>query len=551
MHRQNGITIDEVLKMECMEKSKLIAGFKGTGNAVTKVNVMADPDILNWVDEGELLLTTAYSFQKDDKEAQKSLIQACSEKGLAGIGIKIYPYLECLSEEVLAIADKLNLPIIDLYYATPFSDIMTPVFREIFNRQTSLLQRLEKIHERLMKVVLAGGEVKEIAQVVYENLRNPIAIRIGAPHQWLYHLEDIEDVMKQALKRDAQGFYDPNLSQWKEKKLDERVELIQEKYLRRMVMPIVVKNSVYGHIFAWSVFTPLGGFDLSVLETASTTMALEILKQLSVRDVENRYRGEFLDDLLSLDATRKQKAMERAHIFKLDAQSSYVMIIIQFQHQSREVVGFLEEKLNSISSEIQSFLSELSFNVFLVNKTDSIHLLVDLNGTNQAEQVLKNFTLNLNELLNKKMKTQDFGIGVGRMYKGLCQSYKSYHDAMKAIETGAILEEGQMTYFDDLGIYKILCQDVLKEELEQFYQVTLSSLDQYDSKKKTELVKTLEMYFQYNGNLKRISEALFTHYNTTLYRIQRIKQITELDLEDQRDRLNLEVALKIKKILKK
>ncbi len=68
-------------------------------------------------------------------------------------------------------------------------------------------------------------------------------------------------------------------------------------------------------------------------------------------------------------------------------------------------------------------------------------------------------------------------------------------------------------------------------------------------KKSTELVKTLKAYFEYNGNLTRMSEKLYTHYNTILYRINRINEITGMNLDDPNDRLNLEIALKISELL--
>ncbi len=549
MDRQNGIIIDEVLKLECMKHSKLIAGFKGTSNTVTKVNIMADPDILNWVDKGELLLTTAYSFEKDNKELQKSLIKQCYQKGLAGIGIKISPYLDSLSSEVKDVANKLNFPIIDIYYATPFSDIMTPIFKEIFNRQTSLLQRLEKIHEDLMQVVLEGGQIKEIGQIIYKNVRNPVAICVGTPHEWFLNFDNVQDHTKEALHKNAQEFYKSDIRQWNEKKLHEKSELIQQKYLKRMVMPIIVKNNIYGHIFSWSACTPLGGFDLSVLETSSTTIALEILKQLSIREIENKYKSEFLDELLSLDKSRKQNALNKANNFNLKLDSSYVMIIARIEDKNKERLEFLEEVTNSLSSEIESFLYNSPYEVFMVNKIDSIHLILNLNNEYKCEKILKDFASNLNKLMIKRNKFYDFQIGIGRVYKGLSKIHKSYYDSIKAIEIGRILGESKITYFDNLGIYKILCQDVLKTELEEFYNTTIYPLVQYDLKRGTELIKTLEVYFQYNGNLRKISEELFTHYNTILYRIQRIQEITNLDLNSQKDRLNLDVALKIKKIL--
>lgn len=127
--------------------------------------------------------------------------------------------------------------------------------------------------------------------------------------------------------------------------------------------------------------------------------------------------------------------------------------------------------------------------------------------------------------------------------------YKSYEDAKKSITLGRLFNKKAIIHFDDLGIYRLLYYENLKPELIRFYNETIKPLVDYDKKKDTELVKTLESYFDNGGNLKRISQELFTHYNTILYRIQRIEEITDLSLQNPQDRLNLEIALKIMGII--
>lgn len=148
MSRQNGISVEDMLGLEVMENCNMIAGFKGVKNTIARVNIMADPDIFDWVQEGEFLLTTAYFFEKDNVEAQKKLIRNASDKKMAGIGIKVSPYLEALSEEVLNLAEELNFPLIDIHYSIPLSDIMMAIFKEIFNKQASLLERIEKVDRK-------------------------------------------------------------------------------------------------------------------------------------------------------------------------------------------------------------------------------------------------------------------------------------------------------------------------------------------------------------------------------------------------------------------
>ncbi len=73
----------------------------------------------------------------------------------------------------------------------------------------------------------------------------------------------------------------------------------------------------------------------------------------------------------------------------------------------------------------------------------------------------------------------------------------------------------------------------------------LGPLVEYDRVKGTDLVLTLSKYFETQGNLKEMSEELFIHYNTVVYRLQRIKEIISMDLDNYEDRLNLQISLKI------
>ena len=61
--------------------------------------------------------------------------------------------------------------------------------------------------------------------------------------------------------------------------------------------------------------------------------------------------------------------------------------------------------------------------------------------------------------------------------------------------------------------------------------------------RKAELLQTLSAYFDTQGNVKRMSEELFTHYNTVVYRLKNIQDITGTDLRRESDRFELEMAL--------
>ena len=113
-----------------------------------------------------------------------------------------------------------------------------------------------------------------------------------------------------------------------------------------------------------------------------------------------------------------------------------------------------------------------------------------------------------------------------------------------------LLGQNQIICFEKLGIYRLLEQVSNFDELEAFYAETILPLDRYDKASNSDLIKTLVTYFQCTGNLRKVSKTLFTHYNTILYRMERIEEITGLDLKSAEDRLNLLIGLKIRDILR-
>lgn len=559
MSRQNGITVEDMLKLDIMKGCNIVAGFKGIRNTISRVNIMADPEIMEWVHEGEFLLTTAYFFEKEnDIKAQKELLSVCYNEKLAGIGIKVSPYLEELPPEIITLANQLNFPIIDIHQSIPLADIMMSTFKEIFNKQASLLERIEHLHEKFMTVMMEGKGVSDIVKVVHENIKNPVILVMNFSNETIEHLYDNDIDLKVELLKEINDFYAPNNIKNKVKRLDEDKVLIKGKYIKRMVMPIIIRDNIYGHLFSWATNMPLGGFDLAIIESASTTIGLSLLQDLSVKEVEIRYRSEFFEDLISLDTKRKKKALDRARFFNLNPENKYLIEVIScrmkwdhLDEDEEESINYIRDFVNTIVPSIEELMDYLKLEGLVSTKVNGMQILLGFENEKPNMKKVQEFNNKLMEILNKKSKNIEFKMGVGRIYPDLENVNKSFLDALRAVRIGKAITNKEIVTFDELGIFKILSQDFLNDELEDFYNTTLKPLVDYDNKKSTELVKTLEIYFKNTGNLTRISEQLFAHYNTVLYRINRINEITGMNLDDPNHRLNLEIALKIKDLLEK
>jgi purine catabolism regulator len=103
--------------------------------------------------------------------------------------------------------------------------------------------------------------------------------------------------------------------------------------------------------------------------------------------------------------------------------------------------------------------------------------------------------------------------------------------------------------YDDIGVYQLLIPMMNSAETHAFYRRHLGPLLEYDREQRGELIHTLEAYFDCAGNLARTSEAIHVHRNTLLYRLSRIAQICQVDLDYNETRLSLWLALKLHHIL--
>ena len=87
------------------------------------------------------------------------------------------------------------------------------------------------------------------------------------------------------------------------------------------------------------------------------------------------------------------------------------------------------------------------------------------------------------------------------------------------------------------------------DQMRRFYFDTLGPLVEHDDRKQGDLIRTLNGFFEANGNLAKAAQDLDVHRNTLVYRLERISELTEMNLDDADNRLILHLALKIQRVL--
>ena len=138
-------------------------------------------------------------------------------------------------------------------------------------------------------------------------------------------------------------------------------------------------------------------------------------------------------------------------------------------------------------------------------------------------------------------------VGIGTVVGSIKELARSFKEAQVALEVGKVFDtEKAIVSYNNLGIARLiyqlpttLCDMFLKEV---FKRGSIDSLDH-------ETLFTIQRFFENNLNVSETSRKLFVHRNTLVYRLEKIKKITGLDLREFEDAIVFKVALMVKKYL--
>lgn len=539
-----GISLREMLALPSLKNVRLIAGASGLNNIVRSVNIMEVPDILDWTRAGELLLTTVYSI-RDDSIAQSRLIPELANRNLAGLAIKPGRYIEKIPSVMIEQADKFNFPLLEIGQDVSFPDILNPILSEISNQQLAIIQRVDEVHLQLNRVVLEGGDMQDIAKVLVASLNNNLTIIQTFSHEAVVaHAEydkEHKDIKKFIASNSRYGTG-----------LGRGTVIIDGKETGYFRTAICVGKKWYGTISVLETNEPLSRCDEVTIERTAAVAALVLVNQLAVASVERRYYNEFLNEILVADLGEEKNLKGRAASLGIDLQVPHVVAAIWFHYKNDD----REEEHQLIFQRIIQGVREKFPDIAVGFKLDSIIMLIPVpkNATDKDMDKIRETIKVIHEQFVVRFSrffTKEYGyIGVGRAESGLAGIQNSYREALQACQMGRkIWPKEHICYYDALGVWRLLGNIQDKQELHSFINETLGKILLYDQEKGAELIKTLEVYFECNGKLKKVTEKMYVHYNTILYRLDRIQQITGRSLEDATVCLDFQLALKLLKIM--
>ncbi|MFJ5074358.1 PucR family transcriptional regulator [Streptomyces sp. NPDC088553] len=277
---------------------------------------------------------------------------------------------------------------------------------------------------------------------------------------------------------------------------------------------------------------PLGEADehtVFALEHAAASLALQLAHLRNLAEVELRLHRELVDDLLA--GTDSASAYARSEAVGHDLHRSHYVVVVEWSNRTAD---------DSFARTVGRAASAVGMNSLLTRRSDHVVLVADDRPHARA----------LHQALARETGTQSGTIGVSAPSDSVPDIPHRYQEAQRALEARLNSRERYgTTFFDELGLYRILGPGADRQELETFVHEWLGQLIDYDSRHHATMVETLSRYFDCGGNYDEAAASLAIHRSTLRYRLQRIREISGNDLTDVEDRLNLQVATRVWKIM--
>lgn len=144
-------------------------------------------------------------------------------------------------------------------------------------------------------------------------------------------------------------------------------------------------------------------------------------------------------------------------------------------------------------------------------------------------------------------KTYDLYIGIGRNTKSIRCLSKTYRIANKVAKLQETLEHSyEVLSYKDLSFTKLFLSMDDQEIAHEYYDHVLRPLVEYDEINHTDFVDFLEIYFLENCSVQETADHLFLHRNSINYKLKKIDDILQCDLNDFNTKVELAIALKLR-----
>ena len=292
------------------------------------------------------------------------------------------------------------------------------------------------------------------------------------------------------------------------------------------------------------------------LENATINLQDGFLSEFAQDEEKKTYQRDIIQNILNGLLSSKEMTEAAA---QLGMKESDTYRVVDFHTITKNAQRkYTKEQLHEVGV-IEGELMHLLPDALIYRNMDQIVMIQQVDS-DQTELEYQKEMEEIEEVIQQSIlyrkKDTDFQIGIGNSVEGYQRLKESYHEASQAIKYIEIIrlvtgdKNKSVVHYSNLGFFQIFGKVDDMTELERCIPETLKKLYLYDDEHKGELITTLQMYLRNNQSIKKTAGAMFVHYRTISYRLEKIKQISGINFDNANEVLAVSNGLIIYKMLK-
>ena len=546
-------TVRKLLESEQFPKMKLLCGEKGLDLEVKGIRIIEIEDMERYLTGGEILITSFQVYLScSDREVEQHF-EDLVKSDISGFIVKKRKEYDPTGRRLSLLekhCKKYEIPLVEISEDSYYWGIIRYVMIQVFDKDTARLKYFKITHDSFNTFILknngSSNTASDIIKFLSIMIENPVVLYYGDLNCMV---STNSDNSKLILSDEIQP-YKPNI-------------ITKFQYMKQMkgsCVQYVVKFAILSEVEIYITITEenreLTELDYMAIENAIINLQYGFLSEFAQNEVKKTYQRDLIHNILNGLLSSKEMTEAAA---QLGMKESDTYRVVDFHTITTNVQRkYTKEQLHEVGI-IEGELIHRLPDALIYRNMDQIFMIqqVDSNQTElEYQKEMEEIEAVIQRIILHRKKAIDFQIGIGKSVKGYQRLKESYHEASQAIKYIEIVrlvtgdKNKSVVHYSNLGFFQIFGEIDDMTKLERYIPETLKKLYEYDDEHKGELITTLQMYLRNNQIIKKTAGAMFVHYRTISYRLEKIKQISGINFDNANEVLAVSTGLIIYKMLK-
>ncbi len=507
----------------------MLAGKENLDRVVRWVHVVDVPEPDELLRGGELVLSTGLG-PGQDRIAQRRFIRSLAAQDAAGLLIEVgYTYKQSLPSTLIGEARGCGLPLISTHRPTRFVDITEAIHGALVDRRLAVLRRAQDAGDRLTAIVLERNDLDALLAELARTLENPVTL---------------ENIVGQLV-----GF--APFRSGEQELLEAHLEYLRAREPEQLKGPgwlaveISSRGRPWGRVTVLEIDSALVAEDRMVLESGAQVLALALLQEHHDEQLRARARGSFLVELMR---GRMQEGDAARRAAALDFRP-------RRKHLLAGALGWRSERWSSLADTPEE-ASAVLMHAVRGGANDGRPTLLGLHGaslltvlavsdTEPDDEQLTSLANELRVPLRRRgLSEDDVAIAFGGSDPTWIGAGRKLDRAANAVLAARATAPTLWRDARHGSLLDLLYTLRRSPELLAFARDQLGPLFEERDERSRELLRTLEAYLASSGRKAETARALHLTRQSLYLRLDRLKRLLGVDLDDPDVLLSLHLALR-------